>query len=111
MLTRRHFLTAAATGVATVALPRPTQRYDYSRRVGPATTLRPGKTVEVALASAERRVALPCFGGKALPLWTFQDGAWPPVIRVNYGDRLKTTLRNGLPRADQLNSIHWHGIR
>src|SRR5688572_27720011 len=99
MLTRRHFLTGAAAAAATVALPRQTDRYDYSRKVGRPTILRPGKTVEVALASAERRVALPCFGGKSLPLWTFQDGTWPPIIRLNYGDRLKTTLRNNLPRS------------
>jgi FtsP/CotA-like multicopper oxidase with cupredoxin domain len=111
MLTRRHLLTAAATAGFAVALPRPLERYDYRRALGSPSSMRGGKTVEVALVSQERQVALPCFNGKTLPMWTFTDGAWPPVIRLNHGDRLHATLENKLPRADQLNSIHWHGIR
>jgi FtsP/CotA-like multicopper oxidase with cupredoxin domain len=107
MLNRRHLL----AGVAGVALldrgtsARPTGKLGAQSEPGS------GKTVAVRLTAAERPTALPCFGGARLPLWTFSDDGWPPVIRLDLGDRLETTLENRLPRADESTSIHWHGIR
>ncbi|WP_246669268.1 MULTISPECIES: multicopper oxidase family protein [unclassified Bradyrhizobium] len=70
-----------------------------------------GETVAVHFTAAERAIALPCFDGRSLPMWTFAEGEWPPVIRLNLGDRLEATLENRLPRAEESTSIHWHGIR
>ena len=87
-------------------------------RVGPYRPLGPtaapaavGKTVAVQLVAAERPTALPCFGGATLPMWTFAEGAWPPVVRLDLGDRLVATLENRLPREGEHTSVHWHGVR
>jgi FtsP/CotA-like multicopper oxidase with cupredoxin domain len=66
------------------------------------------RTVSLTLQAAERSTTLPCFGGAALPLWTFAEGAWPVLIRLDRGDRLEVTLGNHL---SEHTSIHWHGIR
>jgi FtsP/CotA-like multicopper oxidase with cupredoxin domain len=71
----------------------------------------PGRTVAIDFVAAERPLALPCFSGSALPLWTFTHQTWLPKIRVNLGDRLDVDLVNLLPREDEHTSIHWHGIR
>ena len=71
----------------------------------------PGKTQPLQLTAAERPTALPCFGGHTLPMWSFADGAWPPVIRLRLGERLNVMLENRLPRPDEYTSIHWHGCR
>jgi FtsP/CotA-like multicopper oxidase with cupredoxin domain len=68
-------------------------------------------TVSLDLVAAERRTALPCFGGKSLPMWTLADGAWPPVVRLKLGQKLDATIENRLPRAGEHTSVHWHGIR
>lgn len=68
------------------------------------------RTVPIALVAAERPQALPCFGGVALPLWTFMEGAWPPVVRIEIGDTMTARFENRLP-MNQGASIHWHGIR
>ena len=44
-------------------------------------------------------------------MWTFQEGTWPPVIRLKLGEQLDVTLENRLPRPDESTSIHWHGCR
>jgi FtsP/CotA-like multicopper oxidase with cupredoxin domain len=111
MLTRRQFLAAAAGTTAAVAGAGANEPPVYSRKLGPILSLDGSKTVAVQLAAAERTVALPCFGGRSLPLWTFADGAWPPAIRLDLGDWLEVTLENQLPMPDQSTSIHWHGIR
>lgn len=107
MLGRRQFI-AGAAGAALVGTGTPTS---YRRALGAAVAPEPGNTVAVRLTAAERPTALPCFGGAALPLWTFADGAWPPLIRLKLGDRLEATLENHLPRSGEHTSIHWHGIR
>ena len=81
------------------------------RALGPQVEPGAGKLVSVRLDAAERLTALPCFGGATLPLWTFAEGAWPPLIRLDLGDRLEVLLRNGLPRPGEHTSIHWHGVR
>jgi FtsP/CotA-like multicopper oxidase with cupredoxin domain len=66
---------------------------------------------QLALDLAERPAALPCFGGKTLPLWTFQSGTVFPIVRVKLGERLDTVVKNHLPREGEVASIHWHGLR
>jgi FtsP/CotA-like multicopper oxidase with cupredoxin domain len=60
---------------------------------------------------AERLTALPSFNGKALPLWTFEDGAEFPIVRVHVGQLLTANFKNNLPRAGEHVTIHWHGLR
>jgi FtsP/CotA-like multicopper oxidase with cupredoxin domain len=94
-----------------VALGRTGFAASAARPLGAPPPQREGGTVTAMLSAAERAVALPCFGGPALPMWTYGDGAWPPVLRLQHGDRLAATLDNRLPRPDEMTSIHWHGIR
>lgn len=111
MLTRRQFSASAAGIVVGAGIAGAATRPRYTRKLGAAADPGPGKTVAVGLRAAQRSIALPCFGGGAMPLWTFADGPWPPLIRLNLGDRLEATLNNELPRAGESTSIHWHGIR
>ncbi len=111
MLTRRRFVASATTVLVGAELTGALAQARYSRKPGVAAEPSAGKTVAVRLDAAERPVALPCFGGHALPLWTFADGEWPPLIRLNLGDRLEATLENHLPRAQESSSVHWHGLR
>ena len=41
-------------------------------------------------------------------IWSYNDSAPGPEIRVRQGDRLRVTVENGL---DEATTIHWHGIR
>ena len=111
MLTRRQFTSAAVTLAAGSVLAAAAERPRYTTRLAPPADVGPGKTVQVRLTAAERPTALPCFGGRPLPMWTFTESAWPPVVRLDLGDELQATLENRLPRADETTSIHWHGIR
>ena len=111
MLTRRQLLAGAASVGACAVLPGVDAKVRYTRKLGAPVALAQGKTVSLALTAAERPTALPCFGGHALPMWTFADGQWPPLIRLDLGDRLEVALTNRLPRANESTSIHWHGIR
>jgi FtsP/CotA-like multicopper oxidase with cupredoxin domain len=86
-------------------------RRRYRRALAPPLKLIPGKTQPLLLTAAERPTALPCFGGHTLPMWSFADGAWTPVIRLKLGERLDVMLENRLPRPDEYTSIHWHGCR
>ena len=107
MLTRREF----AAGAACLVLTGPSARASYGRKLAPPVEPVSGRTVSHGFIAAERPTALPCFNGAALPLWTFAEGQWPPLIRLQLGDRLDVTLENRLPRAGEHTSIHWHGIR
>lgn len=113
MLSRRQLVSGAALTCAAATMPRPTLgRADYRSALGP--TVAPAgvpRTVEIALDAAERPQAFPCFGGHTLPVWTFQDGVPVPVVRMKLGDTLVANVRNSLPRAGELVTIHWHGIR
>ena len=60
---------------------------------------------------AERMTVLPCSGGTALPLWTFQDGTIFPVVRIKVGQPFEARIKNSLPRAGEDVTIHWHGLR
>lgn len=113
MLTRRRFVAGmgSAAGASLLGLTSATRRVAYARSLGPPAALRQGRTVAAQFVTEERLTALPCFGGRKLPMWTFADGPWPPVVRLNLGDRLEATLENRLTRAGEYTTIHWHGIR
>jgi FtsP/CotA-like multicopper oxidase with cupredoxin domain len=111
LLTRRRFLAGAAYLTATAALVRSSAGISFNDALAAPAAPVAGRTVPVHLVAAERPAALPCFSGRVLPLWTFSEAAWPPVIRINRGDRLDVVLDNRLPRANEYTSIHWHGIR
>ncbi len=112
-LTRRGVLIGAgmAAGVSVVAYSLWPRRFVPTHALGPPPSLRAGKTVSVRFAAAERMMALPCFGDRKLPMWTFAEDSWPPVVRLDLGDRLEATLENHLTRAGESTTIHWHGIR
>ncbi|HEX3869160.1 MAG TPA: multicopper oxidase domain-containing protein, partial [Pirellulales bacterium] len=110
MLTRRDLIlgTAAFAGSAAtgfVAVGRKVQ----AREVIAEPIAHDVKSIAFDLA--ERPTALPCFGGKTLPLWTFQAGATFPIVRLKLGERLDTVFKNDLPRKGEVASIHWHGLR
>lgn len=67
--------------------------------------------VRITLTPAERPTVLPAFNGHRMPLWTFTDDDWLPVVRVPFGARLEAEVHNQLPREGEHASIHWHGIR
>ena len=111
VLSRRGFLTGAAclaTGMATIRSSSPAT---YSAALAAPAELGAEEKIMAHFVAAERQTALPCFGGNSLPMWTFSDDGWLPVIRLNLGDRLDTVLDNRLPREGEHTSIHWHGIR
>jgi FtsP/CotA-like multicopper oxidase with cupredoxin domain len=101
----------AAGVVAVLAYSLWPRRFAPTRALGPPPSVGAGKTVSVRFPAAERLTALPCFGDRKLPMWTFADGPWPPIIRLDLGDRLEATLDNHLSRSGESTTIHWHGIR
>ena len=114
MISRRGLLGGVAAGSAawlarSAAHGRPGQL--PLKALGPPVTPRSdGRDVDILLDAEERQIALPCFEGRAMPLWTFADGGWP-TVRLRLGDRLVARVKNRLPRQDEHISIHWHGIR
>ncbi|MCB1502508.1 MAG: multicopper oxidase family protein [Bauldia sp.] len=109
--TRRRLLAGAGCVAAGVVLAARGGRAKSAAPLEPALPIPAGRSVPLRFTAAERPTALPCFGGHSLPMWTFSEGTWPPVVRIALGDRLDVTLENRLPRADEHTSIHWHGIR
>jgi FtsP/CotA-like multicopper oxidase with cupredoxin domain len=109
-LSRRGFIVAAAAagGAAWLGGGRSPA---YGRALGLPPEPISDATVSLALTAAERPTALPCFAGRALPLWTLSEASWLPVIRMPIGARLDVALDNRLPREGENASIHWHGIR
>jgi FtsP/CotA-like multicopper oxidase with cupredoxin domain len=102
---------SAAAGAALLAGAPGLRGPVLARGLPPPATAGADKLVEVELVAGQRFLSLPCFGGKTLPGWTFAEGAWPTVIRLNYGERLRAKFVNTLPSDAQQASIHWHGIR
>ncbi len=77
-----------------------------------AVALKPNPVVASAeFDVAERLTALPCFSGRALPLWTFRDGTEFPVVRVKVGQPFEARVKNSLQRPGEHITIHWHGLR
>jgi FtsP/CotA-like multicopper oxidase with cupredoxin domain len=66
---------------------------------------------KLELDLAERPAVLPCFDGKTLPLWTFQEGTTFPIVRMKLGQRFEAHFKNDLPRPGEYATIHWHGLR
>ena len=110
-VTRRRLLAGAACLASGAGFLRWSGRGAFGAALAPTAEVGPGRTIGLNLVAAERPAALPCFSGHTLPLWTFSEGAWPPVVRANPGDRLEVLFENRLPRANEHTSIHWHGIR
>jgi FtsP/CotA-like multicopper oxidase with cupredoxin domain len=115
VLTRRQIVATAAgaaiLGGAAVVTGLTWRRRRYTRALAPPLKLEPGKVGSLRLVAAERPTALPCFAGRTLPIWTFHDGPWPPILRLKLGEQLDVTLENRLSRPDESTSIHWHGCR
>jgi FtsP/CotA-like multicopper oxidase with cupredoxin domain len=116
MLTRRQLLAGAAVFSSSTAASFTLTGLEARTRdvsVVPDVPARPiaTGTKNIAFDLAERPTALPCFNGKTLPLWTFEEGTLFPIVRVKLGERLKTTFKNDLPRPGEHASIHWHGLR
>ena len=108
MLNRRHVLLSGSAALAAGFV-----RLDATRAED-APAIRPVRSAPVTSTTfevAERLTALPCFSGKQLPLWTFQDGAGLPIVRVEVGQPFSVLVKNGLPRAGEHITIHWHGLR
>jgi FtsP/CotA-like multicopper oxidase with cupredoxin domain len=111
VLSRRGFLAGAALLAAGVDAVRSSGPPSYAAALAAPAEPATGGAVAAHFVAAERQTALPCFDGSSLPMWTFSDTNWLPVIRLNLGDRLETVIDNRLPREGEHTSIHWHGIR
>src|SRR4051794_13055585 len=109
MPNRRAFLGSAGVLAAGFAASRSIR--PVAAALPPPAAPHGGRVVDVDLTAAERPVALPAFGGRALPLWTFSAASPTPVLRLRLGDRLRVRLTNALPRKGEHVSIRWHGIR
>ncbi len=112
-LSRRELLltsSCAAVGAAGAI-------YGFSARPARAEAVQPykapasGKRVAHVFDIAERPTALPCFNGKAEPLWTFDPETPFPIVRVQLGDTFAARLKNNLTRPGEHLTIHWHGLR
>jgi FtsP/CotA-like multicopper oxidase with cupredoxin domain len=110
-LGRRAFLGGVAALGGAAILSRVGPGRAFATGLSPPAAPRVGRTVTLHLVAAERAVKLPCLAGRELPLWTFSESDWLPVIRIDLGDRLLVRLSNRLPRPGEHTSIHWHGIR
>ena len=111
LLTRRRVLAGAASLTGAACLVRSSGGASFKTDLAAPAEAIGRRTVAMRLVAAERPMALSCFSGRELPLWTFSEAPWPPVIRINLGDRLDVILENRLPRDNEHTSIHWHGIR
>jgi FtsP/CotA-like multicopper oxidase with cupredoxin domain len=111
MLSRRTLIAGGAVIGGAAIAGALSWRRKYGRKLGLPLKLIPGRTHPIQLAAAERPTALPCFGGHSLPMWTFAEGVWPPIIRLKLGEQLDVVMENRLPRASEYTSIHWHGCR
>ncbi|MET0407521.1 MAG: multicopper oxidase family protein, partial [Hyphomicrobium sp.] len=102
MVTRRELLvgTAAFSGSAAVGVFAVGRTSVEAREVIAEPIAHGVKSLSLDLA--ERPTALPCFGGKTLPLWTFESGTTFPIVRVKLGERLDTVFRNHLPRDGEV---------
>ena len=110
MLTRRQLLAGAAVFSSSTAASFALTGLSAGAREVIALPTATG-TKSVAFDIAERPAALPCFNGKTLPLWTFQEGTLFPIVRMKLGQCLEARFKNDLPRPAEHASIHWHGLR
>jgi FtsP/CotA-like multicopper oxidase with cupredoxin domain len=108
--TRRQLIAGAAAFAAGGALARVIGRSSKAHAEAAALRSVDGR-LQVSLVAAERPQALPCFAGRTLPLWTFADDTFLPILRLKAGETLQAKVTNRLPRPGEHISIHWHGIR
>jgi FtsP/CotA-like multicopper oxidase with cupredoxin domain len=108
-VTRRSLLSGAAAFAGAAVLPR----IGRSQPIELPPPAEPGeeRAVHFDLVAAERPTALPCFGGRTLPLWTLSEESPLPIVRLKLGERLDVAFENRLPREGEHSSIHWHGLR
>jgi FtsP/CotA-like multicopper oxidase with cupredoxin domain len=111
MLTRRQLLAGAAVFSSSTATSFMLTGLDAAGAREVIARPTATGTKSVAFELAERPTALPCFDGKTLPTWTFQEGALFPIVRMKLGQRFEARFKNSLPRAGEYASIHWHGLR
>ena len=111
MVTRRKWLAGVAALSSCSALTGIKSARLAAETPAPAAPATAPRVKSVAFNIAERQIALPCFAGKALPLWTFADGPDYPVVRMTLGDTLDASIKNSLPRDGEHVTIHWHGLR
>lgn len=110
-LTRRGFVLGLACLGGGASALRADSFASSPHALPPPLEAVPGKTATRHFIAAERPMTLPCFDGRSLPMWTFSDKTWLPLVRLDLGDRLDVMLENRLPRENEHTSIHWHGIR
>ncbi len=110
MLTRRHLLFGGATLTGAALSARPWASEVRAEAAAPLPSVQ-AAAGPVVFDIAERLTTLPCFGGKAMPLWTFQDGSLFPIVRLKLGERLDVRFKNSLTRPGEHATIHWHGLR
>ena len=108
MITRRNVMlgTAAMAGAGVAGA-----RFSMADQPGKLPPRAAATVSSIDFDVAERMTALPCFGGKALPLWTFQDATPLPVVRVQAGQPFEARIKNSLTRDGEHLTIHWHGLR
>jgi FtsP/CotA-like multicopper oxidase with cupredoxin domain len=110
LITRRHFVGGVAC-LAAGGLSRSAGGSAFATALPSPAEPAPGGVTALHLVAAERPTALACFSDMTLPMWTYSEADWRPVIRMRLGDRLDVVLDNRLPREGEHTSIHWHGIR
>lgn len=108
MFTRRDMMLGAAASASAAMTGARLSRADSTAKFTPA---RAETVTRIDLEVAERLTALPCFNGKALPLWTFKEDTPLPVVRVKAGVPFEANIKNGLAREGEHVTIHWHGLR
>ncbi|MDI3313496.1 MAG: multicopper oxidase family protein [Mycobacterium sp.] len=108
---RRTFITATiAGGVALAACTRSPKSMPSgglpSAAIAAGEAARPhtGRTVAATLAPRPADIDL---GGVVVRTLAYNDTLPGPPIRVNVGDELAVTVKNGL---DHPTSVHWHGL-
>jgi FtsP/CotA-like multicopper oxidase with cupredoxin domain len=111
MLTRRNLMLGTALTLGAGVWRAGFLRAEQSRNPDGLFPPQQATVTRADFEIAERVTAMPCFGGKALPLWTFRDGAEFPVVRVRVGQPFVVKFKNNLPHAGEHVTIHWHGLR
>lgn len=108
MITRRNLMlgTAAAIGSGIAGA-----RLSVAEKAASVAPRASATVTRVDFDVAERMTALPCFGGKALPLWTFEEASPLPVVRVQAVQPFEAHIKNSLTRTGEHITIHWHGLR
>jgi FtsP/CotA-like multicopper oxidase with cupredoxin domain len=98
MIDRRGFLVLAAVGTAAGAAACSSGANEGTKPDSRA------RTVVADMNPSETDVDL---GGVTVRTWTYTGSVPAKEIRLTRGDRLRSTVTNGLP---QPTTVHWHGL-